>query len=152
MLIRAADPGDRGLTIVRQSRNAINRLMEFQDETNNIQGMAIDFNGRPVAVGTPPRVAAGNQVSYANPNPQVRDLAGSITAALRPRPTAPGTIATVIFSRSHMQVPLFITLADHSATPGDLYVSSRTTNGFTVSTRKGLPGGTILNFDYAVIA
>ncbi|MEK7152443.1 MAG: hypothetical protein AAB834_00720, partial [Patescibacteria group bacterium] len=152
MLIRTTEAGDRGLAIVRSSHNAINRLVEFQDETNNIQGMAIDFNGRPVAVGTPPKVTAGNQVSYANPNPQVRDLAGSITAAIRPSPTVPGTIATVMFSRGHAQVPLFITLADHSAIPGNLYVSSRDTNGFTVSTRSALPGGTILNFDYAVIA
>jgi hypothetical protein len=152
MLIRAAAADDRGLTVIRPTNNSHARLLEFQDETHAQQGMSIDFNGRPVAVGTPPRVTAGNQVSYANPNPQVRDLAGSITAAVRPSPTAPGTIATIIFSRGHLQTPLFITLADHSAVPGDLYVSSRNTNGFTVSTRTALPGGTILDFDYAVIA
>lgn len=152
MLVRAAADGDRGLAIVRSSSTTTSRLMEFQDENHDVQGMAIDSHGRPVAVGTPPRVTAADQVSYANPNPQVRDLAGSVVAAVRPSPTAPGAVAVIMFSRAHAQPPLFIALADHSAKPGDLYVSSRDANGFTVSTRSALPGGTILNFDYAVIA
>jgi hypothetical protein len=151
-LIHPTAEGDRGLVIVRPTTTATNRLMEFQDETHNIQGMAIDSNGRPQAVGTPPQVTAGSQVSYANPRVQVRDMAGTITAAVRPSPTAPGTIARVTFSRPYAQAPLFITLADHSATPGDLYVSSRSQNSFVVSTRRALRGGSILNFDYAVIA
>lgn len=152
MLIRAAVEGDRGLAIVRPTSTATNRLMEFQDETYSIQGMAIDSNGRPVAVGTPPRVTPGGQVSYANPQPQVRDMAGGISAAVRPSPTAPGTIAIITFSRPYATTPLFITLADHSAMPGNLYVSARSASGFTVSTRSALQGGSILNFDYAVIA
>ncbi|HEU4914292.1 MAG TPA: glycosyl hydrolase family 28-related protein [Candidatus Saccharimonadales bacterium] len=152
MLIRAAVEGDRGLAIVRPSGTATNRLLEFQDETYNIQGMAIDSNGRPVAVGTPPRVTAGDQATYANPRVQVRDIAGSITAAVRPSPTAPGTIATVTFSRPYVGAPLCIILSDHSEVPGDLYVSQRSASGFTVATRSALRGGSILNFDYAVTA
>lgn len=152
MLIRAATDGDRGLAVVRPSSSATNRLMEFQDETFNIQGMAIDSNGRPVAVGTPPRVTAGDQVTYANPGVQVRDIAGNVSAAVRPSPTAPGTIATVTFSRPYAVTPLSIAIADHSAAAAELYVSARTASGFTVSTRNALQGGSIISFDYAVIA
>jgi hypothetical protein len=152
VLIKPTTEGDRGLTIVRPSPNATNRLMEFQDEAYHVQGMAIDANGRPLAVGTPARVIAGQQVSYANPQPQIRDIAGSITAAVKASPTAAGTIATLTFSRPYAQPPLYVTLADHSPLPGDLYVSSRSATGFTVSTRSALRGGSILNFDYAVIA
>lgn len=152
MLIKPAVEGDRGLTIVRPTSAALGRLMEFQDETFNIQGLAIDANGRPTAVGTPPRVTPGDQVTYANPRVQVRDIAGNITAAVRPTPTAPGVIATVTFSKPYPIVPLFINLSDHSVILGDLYVSARSTTSFTVSTRSALRGGSILNFDYAVIA
>jgi len=152
LLIKPAAEGDRGLTIVRPTGTATNRLVEFQDESNNMQGMAIDSHGRPLAVGTPPQVVPGAQVSYANPATQVRDIAGSIVAAVRPSPTAPGAIATVRFSRAYAQAPLFITLADHSDVPGDLYVSSRNEKGFTVATRSALRGGSMLHFDYAVIA
>jgi hypothetical protein len=152
VLIRAAVDGDRGLAIVRPSSTATNRLMEFQDETYTIQGLAIDSNGRPMAVGTPPRVTAGAQVSYANPGIQVRDIAGNITAAVRPSPTAPGTIATVTFSRPYAATPLSIMLNDNSAVAGNLYISARSSTGFTVSTRSALGGGSILNFDYSVVA
>ena len=151
MLIRPAAEGDRGIAIVRPSSTATNRLMEFQDETYNIQGMAIDSNGRPLAVGTPPRVTKGDQVSYANPLPQVRDVAGMINAAVKPSPTAPGTIATVTFSRPYATTPLSITINDHSAVDADLYVSARSASSFTVSTRKAIQGGSILNFDYSVL-
>ncbi|HEU5187629.1 MAG TPA: glycosyl hydrolase family 28-related protein [Candidatus Saccharimonadales bacterium] len=152
MLIRAGADGDKGLAIVRPSNIATNRLMEFQDETYNIQGQAFDSNGRPLAVGTPARVTPGAQVSYANPGIQVRDIAGNITAAVRPSPTAPGVIATLTFSRPYNATPLNITLTDHSAVWANLYVSARSATGFTVSTRNALQGGSILNFDYAVIA
>ncbi len=152
MLIRPAVEGDRGITVVRPTSTSTLRLMEFQDEAYNVQGLAIDSNGRPLAVGTPPKVTAGEQVTYANPRVQVRDIAGNITAAVKPSPTAPGTIAIVTFSRPYAAVPLFITLADHSAIPGDLYVSARSTTSFTVSTRTALRGGSILNFDYSVVA
>lgn len=152
LLIRPATEGDRGLTIVRPTSTATLRLMEFQDETYNIQGLAIDTHGRPLAVGTPPRVTAGDQVTYANPRVQVRDIAGNITAAVRPTPTAPGTIATITFSKPYAAVPLTITISDHSVISGDLYVSARSTTSFTVSTRAALRGGSILNFDYAIIA
>lgn len=152
MLIRAAVEGDRGIAVVRPTANAVNRLMEFQDETFNIQGMAIDSNGRPLAVGTPPRVTPGAQVSYANPGIQVRDIAGNIVAAVRPSPTAPGTVASLTYSRAYAAIPLAITLSDNSAISGNLYISARSTTGFTVSTRTALPGGTLLNFDYIVMA
>lgn len=152
MLIRAAAQGDRGLVIVRPSSTATSRLMEFQDETYNMQGQAFDFNGRPIAVGTPPVVTPGAQVSYANPGLQVRDIAGNISAAVKPSPTAPGTIATITFSRPYTAVPLAITITNHSAVAAELYVSARSTTSFTVSTRNALPGGSILNFDYVIIA
>lgn len=152
MLIKPAIDGDRGLAIVRPSSTATNRLMEFQDETYNIQGLSIDSSGRPVAVGTPPRVTPGAQVSYANPGIQVRDIAGNISAAVKPSPTAPGTIATVTFSRPYAATPLNIAINDHSVVNGSLYVSARSATGFTISTRNALPGGSILNFDYSVIA
>ncbi len=152
MLIRPAVEGDKALGIVRPSRNSIARLLEFQDETYNLQGMAFDYNGRLIAVGTPPKITAGDQASYANPRVQVRDAAGSITAAVRPSPTAPGVIATVTFSRPYTGIPQSITLTDHSAVSGDLYVSARSEAGFTISTRSALRGGLILSFDYQVIA
>lgn len=152
MLIKPVAETDRGLTIVRPTSNANLRLMEFQDETFNIQGMAIDSNGRPIAVGKPPKVTAGDQASYANPSPQVRDIAGSIKAAVRPSPTAPGVICTVTFSRPYVSAPLSIDISDHSVVVGDLYVSSRNEAGFTVSTRTALRGGNLLAFDYKVIA
>lgn len=152
MLIRLGADEDRGLAVVRPSATANKRLMEFQDETYNIQGMAIDFNGRPIAVGTPARVAPGDQVSYANPGAQVRDIAGNVRAAVRPSPTAPGTIAIITFSRPYTAPPLNISITNHSAVAAELYVSDRTAAGFTVSTRNALAGGSILNFDYAVIA
>jgi hypothetical protein len=152
MLIKAAVDGDRGLAVVRPSGTATSRLMEFQDETFNIQGLSIDSNGRPVAVGTPPRVTPGAQVSYANPGLQVRDIAGNITAAVKPSPTAPGTIASVTFSRAYLATPLSVTISDNSAINANLYISARSNTGFTVSTRNALAGGSILNFDYVVIA
>jgi len=152
LLIKAAVEGDRGLVIVRPTATATSRLMEFQDEAFAIQGMAIDAGGRPLAVGKPPVVTPGAQVSYANPGVQVRDIAGNISAAVRPSPTAPGTIATLTFSRPYVAAPLSITLTNHSAVSAELYVSARSTTSFTVSTRNALPGGSILNFDYKVIA
>jgi len=152
MLIRAAAEGDRGIAVVRPSSTATNRLMEFQDETYNIQGLAIDSNGRPVAVGTPPRVTKGDQVSYANPGLQVRDVAGNIMAAVKPSPTAAGTIATVTFSRAYAATPISIMLNDNSTVAAGLYISARSASSFTVSTRNALGGGSLLNFDYTVIA
>ncbi len=152
LLIKAAAEGDRGLAIVRPSPSATNRLLEFQDETNTIQGQAFDSNGRPIAVGTPARVTPGAQVTYANPGVQVRDIAGNVNAAVRPSPTAPGTIATITFSRPYAATPLAITINDHSAVAADLYVSARSAGSFTVSTRKALQGGSMLNFDYTVAA
>ncbi len=151
LLIRA-DESDRGLTIVRPSQTATERLLEFQDEKNHIQGQAFDANGRPVAVGTPPEITPGEQVSYANPGIQVRDIAGNITAAVRSSPTAAGTIASVTFSRPYASVPIAIAIHDHSLPVGDLYVSQRGTSGFTISTRSALRGGSLLNFDYTVTA
>ncbi len=78
MLIRTSSVSDKGLVIVRPDSATTRRLMEFQDEDHNPQGLAIDSNGRPVAVGTPPKVAPGAQVNYAHPHPQVRDMAGAI--------------------------------------------------------------------------
>lgn len=152
MLIRPAQEGDRGIAVVRPTSSSLYRLMEFQDETNNIQGMAIDSNGRPVAVGTPARVTKGDQVTYANPGIQVRDIAGNISAAVRPSPTAPGTIATVTFSRPYATVPLYIAISDNSVVASNLYISARSTTSFTVSTRAALTGGSMLNFDYSVTA
>lgn len=152
MLIRPVADGDRGLTIVRPSSTATNRLLEFQDENHNVQGQAFDSHGRPISVGSPPNVAKGDQVSYAHPRVRVQDIAGNISAAVRSAPTTPGTIATVTFSRPFAAVPLAISLNDHSAINADLYVSARSTTSFTVSTRRALNGGSILNFDYIVAA
>ncbi len=152
LLIKAAVDGDRGLAIVRPGANATNRLLEFQDETFNIQGLSIDSNGRPVAVGTPAVVTKGAQVTYANPGLQTRDIAGNITAAVKPSPTAPGTIATITFSRPYNATPISIMLNDNSAIAANLYISARSASSFTVSTRSALPGGGLLNFDYLVMA
>lgn len=152
MLVRPGAEGDRGLAIVRPTAKSAGRLMEFQDETYNLQGVAFDAAGRPVAVGTPPRVTAGDQVSYANPGIQVRDVAGNITVAVKASPTAPGTIATVAFSRPYASTPQAIMLQDNSGTSASLYISSRSATGFTISTRAPLQGGSLLNFDYTVIA
>lgn len=152
MLVHVAADDDRGLAVVRASSASRKRLMEFQDETYAIQGMAIDFNGRPVAVGTPAHVTPGSRVSYANPGSQVRDIAGNINAAVRPFNTAAGSIAKVTFSQPYTAPPLTITITNHSTVAADLYVSERSAAGFTVSARNILPGGSILNFDYVVLA
>jgi len=152
MLICPVTDGDRGLTIVRPSRTATNRLLEFQDEAHNLQGQAFDTGGRPIAVGSPPHITPGGQVSYANPHVRVQDIAGNITAAVRPSPTAPGPVAVVTFSRPFAVPPLAISIIDQSAIDSDLYVSARNETGFTVSTRRALAGGSILNFDYFVAA
>lgn len=151
MLIKPME-GDRGMAIVRPSANATRRLLEFQDETYNIQGFAIDEHGRPLAVGTPPRVTPGDQTSYANPRIQIRDIAGNVIAAVRVAPTAPGTIATITFSKPYSDAPLCIMLADHSETESSLYVSSRSASAFTVATRTALRAGSMVSFDYTVIA
>lgn len=153
MLIKPAIEGDRGIAVVRPTASSLYRLMEFQDETFNIQGLAIDSNGRPQAVGTPPRVTPGEQVSYANPRIQVRDVAGGVIAAAKATPAA-GTIATVTFSRAYAQPPLSIMITDQSTAPtsADLYVSDRTATSFTVSSRTVPRGGAIVSFDYVVIA
>lgn len=152
MLVRAADGGDRGLVVRRPSATANNRLVEFRDEQNVGQGQAFDAIGRPVAIGTPAVVTKGTQTNYAHRQVQTRDIAGSITAQIRPAPTAPGTIATVTFSQAYTEPPLFITIADHSRKAADLYVSSRSATSFTVSTRSPLTPGAIVNFDYSIIA
>ncbi len=152
VLVRPAADGDRGLAIIRPTKTANARLLEFQDQDNQIQGQAFDDNGRPIAVGTPAKVTAGDQASYANPRVQVRDIAGNITAAVKASPTAAGIIAKVTFSRPYAAPPLAIAIHDHSVVLGDLYISSRSTTGFTVSTRSALRGGSILNFDYTVTA
>ncbi|HEX9153243.1 MAG TPA: hypothetical protein VF809_00300, partial [Candidatus Saccharimonadales bacterium] len=117
----------------------------------NLQGMAFDFNGRPIGVGTPARVTAGEQVTYANPGVQAWDMAGSVTAAVKPSPTAPGIIVVITFSRPYTAIPSSITVTDNSVIPAELYVSERSANGFTISTRNALAGGSILNFDYNVV-
>src|SRR5580765_5074294 len=115
--------------------------MEFQDQAHTVQGMAFDYFGRPIAMGTPPHVTAGAQVSYANPGLQVNDAAGNVLASVKPSPTAPGTISTVTFSQPYTQTPKSIIIADQSATDSSLYVSARSTTSFTVSTRSALRGG-----------
>ena len=152
LLIHPAADSDRGLAIVRPSSTAMSRLMEFQDETYNIQGQAFDYRGRPIAVGTPARVTPGAQVSYANPGLQVNDIGGNVAAAVIPSPTAAGTIATITFSQPYTQTPHSIMLTDQSAVNANLYVSARSATGFTVSTRNALQGGSLLNFDYLVVA
>lgn len=151
LLIRLAAGDDRGIAVVRPSATAFNRLLEFQDENYTIQGQAFDSAGRPLAVGTPPKVTPGAQASSAKPRVQVRDVAGSITAQVRPTPTARGAIATITFSRPFISPPLTIVLADHSDTQSNLYVASRSTTGFTVATRSALTPGSIVNFDYSVV-
>jgi hypothetical protein len=149
-LIKMANDTDRGLTIIRKSATATGRLVEFQDENFNIQGISFDAYGRPLSVGRVANVAPGDQVAYANVRYQARDTAGSVSAAMKPSPV-PGSIAIVTFFKPYPNIPLGITLTDQSNIPTDLYVSARSTTGFTVSTRKILPGGSIVNFDYMVL-
>jgi len=151
MLIQA-DAGDRGLAIIRPDSTDAGNLLEFQDEAHNLQGQAFDASGRPFAVGAPPHVAPGDQVSYAHPRDQVQDIAGNITAAVRHNPTTPGTIAVVTFSRPFARTPLAISINDHSVVSSDLYVSARSSRGFTISTRTALQAGSIVSFDYTVAA
>jgi len=148
-LIKMANDADRGLAIVRKSATATGRLVEFQDENFNIQGIAIDAYGRPISVGRVANVAAGDQVAYANVRIQARDIGGSVSAAMKTTP-APGSIAMITFFKPYPSVPQAITLTDHSAVEASLYVSARSNTGFTVSTRKTLQGGSIVNFDYVV--
>jgi len=149
-LIKMANDTDRGLTIIRKSATATGRLVEFQDENNNIQGISFDAFGRPLSVGRVANVAAGDQVAYANVRYQARDTAGSVSAAMKTTPS-PGTIAVITFFKPYPNVPLSIVLTDQSNVESGLYVSARSTTGFTVSTRKTLQGGSQVNFDYMVL-
>lgn len=149
-LIKMANDTDRGLTIIRKSATATGRLVEFQDENNNIQGISFDAYGRPLSVGRVANVAPGDQVAYANVRFQARDTAGSVSAAMKVSPV-PGSIAVITFFKPYPNVPLAITLTDQSNVAADLYVSARSVNGFTVSTRRALPGGAAVNFDYMVM-
>lgn len=149
-LIKMANDTDRGLTIIRKSATATGRLVEFQDENFNIQGIAFDAFGRPLSVGRVSNIAPGDQVAYANVRIQARDTGGSVAAAMKATP-APGSIAIITFFKPYPNVPLSITLTDHSPAPSDLYVSARSTTGFTVSTRRTLPGGSLIHFDYMVL-
>lgn len=149
-LIKMANDTDRGLTIIRKSATATGRLVEFQDENFNIQGISFDAYGRPLSMGRVANVAPGTQVAYANVRIQARDTAGSVSAAMKPSPV-PGSIAVITFFKPYPNVPLSIVLTDHSTVNADLYVSARSTTGFTVSTRKTLPGGSIVDFDYMLL-
>ncbi len=149
-LIKMANDTDRGLTIIRKSATATGRLVEFQDENFNIQGISFDAYGRPISVGRVSNVAPGDQVTYANVRVQARDTGGSVAAAMKVNPV-PGSIAFITFFKPYPNVPLTITLTDHSSIEASLYVSARSTTGFTVSTRKTLPGGSLINFDYMVL-
>lgn len=152
-LIRPAAEGDRGVAIVRPSSTATSRLLEFQDETYNVQGMAIEAGGRPQAVGTPAKLTTGEQAASTAVRGLVRDLAGGVTATMRslPAPVA-GTVATITFARPFVQPPTYISIVDHSGSNAELYVVARSTTGFTVATRKALPAGGVVHFDYAIIA
>ncbi|HEX6462482.1 MAG TPA: glycosyl hydrolase family 28-related protein [Candidatus Saccharimonadales bacterium] len=150
LLIKMANDTDRGLTIIRKSATATGRLIEFQDENFNVQGIAFDAHGRPLSVGRVANVAPGDQVAYANVRVQARDTGGSVAAAMKDSP-ASGSIAVITFFKPYPYVPLSIMLTDHSPQPSDLYVSARSTTGFTVSTRKVLPGGSMIHFDYMVL-
>ncbi len=152
MLIKADGGDDRGIAVMRPSATAMNRLMEFQDEAAAIQGQAFDFRGRPQAVGTPPRVTPGAQAQYANPNPQIRDIAGTVKAQVRSGARSPGEVATITFSQAYRQTPLSISINDHSAANSELYVSARSATAFTVSSRIALTPNAFVNFDYSVIA
>jgi hypothetical protein len=145
-------PGDTGIVLIAPTGTSTTRLMQFEDQAHAVQGMAFDYDGRPLAMGTPARVTPGAQVTYANPGVQVRDIAGNVTAAVKPSPTAPGTIATITFSQPYTAAPLTIAIIDQSTVFANLYVSARSTTGFTVSTRNALQGGSMVNFDYSVIA
>jgi hypothetical protein len=149
-LIKMANDTDRGLTIIRKSATATGRLVEFQDENNNIQGISFDAYGRPLSVGRVSNVAPGDQVAYANVRIQARDTGGAVAAAMKVSPV-PGSIAIITFFKPYPNIPLSITLTDHSNIEAGLYVSARSTTGFTVSTRKTLPGGAAISFDYAVL-
>jgi hypothetical protein len=82
----------------------------------------------------------------------LNDVSGNITAAAIPSPTAQGTIATVAFSQPFTQTPQSIMITDQSAINANLYVSARSATSFTISTRNALQGGSLLNFDYMVVA
>jgi hypothetical protein len=152
LLINIAAPGDQGMTIIAPTGTSTTRLMQFEDQNHTIQGQAFDYLGRPMAVGTPARVAPGAQVTYANPGLQVNDVGGNIVAAVKPSPTSPGTIATLTFSQPYTQTPHSIMITDQSVVNANLYVSTRSATGFTISTRNSLQGGSLLNFDYSVTA
>lgn len=149
-LIKMANDTDRGLTIIRKSATATGRLVEFQDENFNLQGISFDAYGRPLSVGRVANIAPGDQVAYANVRVQARDTAGSVAAAMKVTP-APGSIAVITFFKPYPNIPLAITLTDHSSIEAGLYVSTRSTTGFTVSTRKTLPGGAAISFDYMLL-
>jgi hypothetical protein len=149
-LIKLVNDTDRGLTIIRKSASSTGRMLEFQDETNDVQGIAFDTYGRPLSVGQVANISPGDQVAYANVRYQARDTGGSVSAAMKPSPVA-GSIATITFFKPYPNVPLSIIITDQSNIASDLYVSARSATGFTVSTRRALTGGSTVNFDYSVL-
>jgi len=149
-LVKMVTDTDRGLAVIRHSASSTGRMLEFQDETNNIQGITFDAYGRPLSVGKVANVSAGDQVAYANVRIQTRDTGGSVAAAMKVTPIA-GSIANITFSKPFPSVPQAIVITDHSPVASDLYISLRSTTGFTVSTRRVLQGGSLINFDYIVL-
>lgn len=150
MLIKAAE-GDKGMTIVRPSATTTVRLLEFQDELNQVQGIAIDANGRPIAVGTPPKLTIGGQMATIGGQGTLRDIAGTVVGTVKASGTAPGSIATITFNRTWGTAPAAITLTDNSPTFASLYIISQTATEFLVGTRLALTPGSTVKFTYSII-
>lgn len=149
LFVKLGNGLDRGLAIRRNSSKSTGRMLEFQDETNNIQGISFDAHGRPVAVSSVCRVTPASKAAYAFVFPQARDAAGAVKVCMST--SAPGEVAQITFSKPYQEVPLSIVLSETGSANGELYVSAKSTTGFMVSSRKSMPGGTEFTFDYQVV-
>jgi hypothetical protein len=151
LILKPLGVADKGLVVVSQSAGARKRLLEFQDQEYQPQGFAIDYAGRPIALGDEPTLTVGPQASEVKRMINARNWAGDLSITIKPAPTAAGTLATVTFTSPCLVIPKAIIVQDHSQHDADVYVSNRSVSGFVISCRKALPPGAILRVNYIVV-
>lgn len=150
-LVILAATSDLGIVVVPQS-GGTGDLIQFQDSAAGYAAMGYRFDvaGRPVSAGTAPTVAAGAQSTAASAaSPGATDVAGSVTTTAQSSPAA-GAVATVTFAKAYAATPRSIQVGETSGLI-DLYVSTKSTAGFTVSSRTAPSSGATVTFDYAVV-
>jgi hypothetical protein len=98
-----------------------------------------------------PAVAIGAQATAAALVAGSTDEAGQVTATALASAMAAGVIATVSFLKVKTAAPKAVILTDQSAVANGLYVSAKSTTGFTISSRSAATASQALKVDYHVL-